>query len=56
MTLLESVYTHPVWTVVLLLAAGRAVAFIVEAAVEPFRAWRKPGDCPRCEGTGREPS
>jgi hypothetical protein len=52
-TLLEAVYGHPVWTAVLLLVAGAALAMVVEAAVKPFAPCRR-GNCPRCNGTGAE--
>ncbi len=52
-TLIESVYAHPVWTVILLLAGGAAVAQVVRAVTEPLAPCRR-GNCPRCRGTGSE--
>jgi hypothetical protein len=47
---------HPWTSLVLVLVLGRAVAGIVAAAVAPLQSWRRPGDCPRCRGTGRDPA
>lgn len=55
MTLLDFMQAHPVWSVVFILAGGMAGSWMVGAAVEPLKTWRRPGDCPRCGGTGREP-
>jgi hypothetical protein len=53
--MLAEMFAHPVWSVVFILAVGFAVATMVGAAVKPLETWRRPGDCPRCRGTGREP-
>lgn len=53
MGLVEAVYAHPVWTVVLLIASGAAVSMVVRAVTEPLAPCRR-GNCPRCNGTGGE--
>lgn len=55
MTPLAFVELHPVWTAILLLVGGAAVGEALAAPVRAWRKWRRPGDCPRCHGTGREP-
>jgi hypothetical protein len=55
MTVLEFAAAHPWWSAVFVILTGNAVAGVVRAAVDPLRTWRRPGDCPRCHGTGREP-
>jgi hypothetical protein len=54
-TPLDYIEAHPVWTCILLAVSGNALAAVVRAAVEPLRSWKRPGDCPRCDGTGRDP-
>jgi len=46
---------HWLVSLLLILAAGKAVAGVVAAAVAPLHTWRRPCDCPRCGGTGRDP-
>lgn len=46
---------HYVLAVVYMLAGGLSLSLVVRAAVKPLETWRRPGDCPRCRGTGREP-
>lgn len=53
MSALDFAAAHPFLATALVLAIGRAAAGCVAAAVEPLKSWRKPNDCPRCNGTGR---
>jgi len=53
MTLVEAMYGHPLWTVVLMLGAGGALSLVVRAVSEPLAPCRR-GNCPRCHGTGAE--
>ena len=55
MTVLDFAAAHPVWSLLFILASGMAGSFVVGAAVEPLKTWRRPGDCPRFHGTGRDP-
>ncbi len=52
-TLIEAVYAHPVWTVVLMFGAGNGLSLVVRAVTEPLAPCRR-GSCPRCHGTGSE--
>lgn len=52
-TLIAAVYAHPLWTCLLLVVGGFAVAQVASAIVEPLAPCRR-GDCPRCRGTGSE--
>jgi hypothetical protein len=52
-TLAELVFAHPLWSCLLALAAGQAVASVVGAIVSPLAPCRR-GNCPRCNGTGAE--
>jgi hypothetical protein len=52
---MNAIWEHPWATVSFILAAGYAVG---QALASPIKVWvnfRRPGDCPRCNGTGREP-
>jgi hypothetical protein len=57
-TLLETVYAHPLWTaflvLVVCLAVGQGLALVAGAITEPLAPCRR-GNCPRCRGTGGEP-
>ncbi len=52
-TLVEAMYAHPVWSVVLMLGAGGARSLVVRAVTEPLTPCRR-GNYPRCNGTGSE--
>jgi hypothetical protein len=54
-TVLAFAYDHWALSSLFILVAGMALSSVVGAAVEPLKTWRRPGDCPRCGGTGREP-
>lgn len=54
MTAADFLAAHPVVSLLMFPAAGYGLSLAVAAAVEPFRTWRRPGDCPRCGGTGRD--
>lgn len=55
MSLVDFAAAHPVVAVFLVLAAGWAGGELLSAPVTAWRKWHRPGDCPRCHGTGREP-
>lgn len=55
MTLLELVAQHPGFALLALVVLGWSAGRVVEKAVEPFKARKRPADCPRCFGTGRDP-
>jgi hypothetical protein len=59
MTLLQFLTDHPGLALFvggpLILVTGFALSGVVAAPVEAWRKWHRPGDCPRCHGTGREP-
>jgi hypothetical protein len=55
MTWPEFAAAHPWWSVAFLVVAWRGVSWVMAAAVEPLKSWRRPNDCPRCNGTGRLP-
>jgi hypothetical protein len=54
-TLLDFMAAHPLASVGIVLAAGYAVGGALAAPVTAWRKFHRPGDCPRCGGTGREP-
>ncbi len=55
MTALEFVAANPVTAAGLLAVVLLLAPRFITAPLRLFIVWRKPGDCPRCNGTGREP-
>lgn len=55
MTALEWMAAHPWLSLGLVIVGGWSVGGALAAPVTAWRKWKRPGDCPRCHGTGREP-
>lgn len=55
MTALDFLAAHPFIACALILASGSALGSALAAPAKALAAWRRPGDCPRCNGSGREP-
>lgn len=53
--MLEALTFHPWLVPACLVASGLAFRLAVTAPLKIYVNFRRPGDCPRCNGTGREP-